>query len=253
MNIRNNSNTTLDLYLLDNKPIILIIPGGGYDHTSVRESKPVADKFNSLGYSAAVLNYRNSLDVHPSPMIDLAYAIKYLKNFSKEIILCGFSAGGHLVGSFLCHYGEKFILDDLKCTKDDIRINYAIFCYPVITSGNYGHKSSFKYLTNNSSNKDLLNYLSVEKNITEDYPECFIWTTFTDNSVPMENTLLLMQALREKSINFEAHIFPYGNHGLSLATKETARNDSEIIPYISKWINLLEDWLKYKLGGKKDE
>lgn len=249
MQIRSNSTSTLDLYLLDNKPIVLIIPGGGYDHTSERESEPVARKFNSLGYGAAVLNYRITLDYFPSPMLDLAYAIKYLKSISKEIILCGFSAGGHLMGSFLCHYGEEFILNDLKCSKTDLKINYAIFCYPVITADKYAHKGSFANLTNNSNNQKLLNYLSIEKNITDDYPECFIWSTFTDNSVPVENSLLLMNALKEKNINFEAHIFPFGNHGLSLANKETARNNNEIIPYIAKWIDLANDWLKLKLGG----
>lgn len=248
MLIREGSSSTLDLYLIDDySPLILIAPGGGYDHTSVRESLPVAKKFNNMGYNAAVLNYRISLNPHPAPMLDLAMAIKKLRKYSKEIILCGFSAGGHLIGSYLCHYSKPFILDEIASTSELQKINYAIFCYPVITSGEYKHAGSFNYLTNNSTDSNLLDFLSIEKNITSDYPECFIWSTFTDNSVPIENSLLLMNALRKNNINFEAHIFPIGGHGLSLADESTARNENEIIPYIQKWTSFLGEWLKLKL------
>lgn len=248
MLIREGSLSTLDLYLInDNSPLILVVPGGGYDHTSPRESMPVAKKFNNMGYNAAVLNYRISLNPHPAPMLDLAVSIKILKKYSKEIILCGFSAGGHLIGSYLCHYNKPFILDEIASTSELQKINYAIFCYPVITSGEFKHDGSFNNLTNNSNDSKLLDLLSVEKNITSDYPECFIWSTFTDSSVPVENSLLLMNALKKNNINFEAHIFPIGGHGLSLANEDTARDEKDIIPYIQKWSSLVSDWLKLKL------
>ena len=49
---------TLTIYPNDeDKPMILIIPGGGYDHLSTREAIPVSNKFLDLGYNTAILRY----------------------------------------------------------------------------------------------------------------------------------------------------------------------------------------------------
>src|SRR5699024_1339461 len=39
------------------RPLVLVVPGGGYSHVSPREGDPVAVRFLAAGYHAAVLRY----------------------------------------------------------------------------------------------------------------------------------------------------------------------------------------------------
>ena len=58
-------------------PAILILPGGAYNECSLNVGKPVAKKFNSLGFNAFVLCY--SVGKHyqwPYPLDDLECAIR---------------------------------------------------------------------------------------------------------------------------------------------------------------------------------
>ena len=68
---------TLDCFILDKedtpateelRPALIICPGGGYEYVSDREGKPVAKKFNSLGFSAFVLNYHVAPFEFPFPL-----------------------------------------------------------------------------------------------------------------------------------------------------------------------------------------
>ena len=46
-----------DKFTVQERPLILICPGGGYNHTSDREAEIVAMQFNAMGYHTAVLRY----------------------------------------------------------------------------------------------------------------------------------------------------------------------------------------------------
>ncbi len=55
---------TLTVYLRDawrpcrnalGRPLVLVVPGGGYNHVSAREGDPVALQFAAAGYHTAVL------------------------------------------------------------------------------------------------------------------------------------------------------------------------------------------------------
>ena len=57
---------TLTVYLRDccermpnvlDRPLVLVVPGGGYTHVSAREGDPVALQFAAAGYHTAVLTY----------------------------------------------------------------------------------------------------------------------------------------------------------------------------------------------------
>ena len=79
---------TLTTYLLDTpegllireRPIVLICPGGGYNHVSVREGEPLALQFMAMGFHAAVLNYSVSPAVYPTQLLELAKAVALLRD-----------------------------------------------------------------------------------------------------------------------------------------------------------------------------
>ncbi len=237
--------SVLETYLLNNTkaPLILIMPGGGYDHTSPREGKPVAEFFNKNGYHAAVLHYREELYPYPEPTYDIAASVKYLwenkdEFMIDEIITMGFSAGGHATALYNCKY-QEFLGEDLKC---DIIIKRTILCYPVITDNPlYAHQGSF-------INLGAYEEVSIEKLVDENFPKTFIWHTVTDESVPVYNSLLMMKALSDKNVNYEAHIYPRGPHGVSLAIEETAAKEEQNDPYLASWSTQVLKWLEISKG-----
>ena len=82
------------------RPMVLICPGGGYEHHSPREGEAVAVKLLSLGMNAAILRYSLIPDEFPCALYEAAYAVRYLREHAKEwdcdpdkIIIAGFRRG----------------------------------------------------------------------------------------------------------------------------------------------------------------
>ena len=121
-----------------------------------------------------------------------------------------------------------------------------ILCYPVITSGEYAHKDSFKCLLGEEASQELFDKMSLEKQVTEHAPQAFIWHTAEDGLVPMENSLLLATALRAKGIPIELHIYPKGHHGLSLCdnTVNKPEDVSAAAEYCAGWVQDCIRWIK---------
>lgn len=237
------------------RPLIILCPGGGYDHHSPREGEAVAVKMLDFGYNAVVLHYSLLPDEYPCALYEAAYAVAYARKHAKawdihpnRIILAGFSAGGHVAACLgtMWHTPQlaEFARDQLGSSPEDIRPDGLMLGYPVLTSGRYGHRKSFERLLGSRYTK-LLDTVSLEKRVTENTPKTFLWHTLSDNSVPVENTLLFAEALREKDVSFELHIFPSGNHGLGLGTKETDTADgTHYQPEVYAWTKLFRAWVE---------
>ena len=76
-------------------------------------------------------------------------------------------------------------------------------------------------------------------------PPVFIWHTLTDQSVPIQNTLMFTETLVKNQVSVEAHIFPEGLHGLSLANEETQITETGfgIQKRCQDWITLAGKWV----------
>lgn len=239
-----NSKNYMDIFLLDEliRPVVLIVPGGGYTHTSERESGFVSDAFKRAGYHTAILKYREELFAHPRPMEELAFCVDYLKKFNyidkNKIILIGFSAGAHNVANLANHY--------MEFKNYSARPDACILSYPVVTTDPlYSHKGSFQNLLQDKFSEKLLDYVDIEKNVHKDFPKTFLWHTADDESVNVMNSLKLAMALKKNNVYFEYHIFPSGVHGLSLANKESSMGDnSKYNPYVSRWFDMVLNFLK---------
>ena len=129
-------------------------------------------------------------------------------------------------------------------SPEQMRPDKLLLAYPVITAGQYAHRESFLNLLGPDVTMAEQDALSIEKLIHEKMPSCFLWATETDATVPVENTLLLSCALREKHIPQELHIFSTGAHGLSLGTKLTeGTNGRGVCPACAPWLKLACSWL----------
>ncbi len=256
-----NFKAELDTYLLDDlsnmkvemkRPAVLILPGGGYRFTSDREAEPVAIQMNAMGFQAFVLYYSCEPATFPTALLQTAKAISVIREHAKEwhieerkVVLLGFSAGGHLAASLGTFWNKEFVYEALKIEPKRIRPDGLVLAYPVITAWEFAHQDSFRALLGEEyeERKELV---SLENQVGEDMMPVFLWHTFEDESVPVENSLLFAHALRKKNIPFELHIYQKGRHGLSLANGETnpANEENLIVLECQNWITMAGTWIR---------
>lgn len=258
-----------EVYGERNRPMIVICPGGGYEHVSPREGEAIALQFMTTGAHAAVLRYDVSGQgaEFPQHLLELAASVAYVRKHAAEycidpdkILVAGFSAGGHLAASLGCFWKEAWLEELMKqevgATMKDYQPNGEILAYPVITSGEFAHRGSFVKIMGSEAEQgyaglsatELEEKLSLENQVTSDFPQTFMWHTFEDGAVPLENSLFFAEALRKAGVNFEYHVFPHGGHGYALATKETAMKEGkEINDQCAQWIDLFKSWMKYNV------
>lgn len=232
------------------RPAVLVVPGGGYFFVAPPEGELVAKTFYQAGYNAFVLTYTVNpllnVPLKTQPLRDISRAVRFIRanavDFSIDpgrMAVCGFSAGGHLAASLCVHWAD---VADPDPALDPIpnRPDAGILSYPVITSGKYANELSFKALLGEDAFPEELDYMSLEKHVSENTPPCFLWQTAEDGCVPVENSYLFAQALRDKGVEFAHHVFTKGAHGLSVASEDWRKgNVGE--PYTQAQLAALRD------------
>lgn len=150
---------------------VIACPGGGYSSHAAHEGAVWAPYFNDLGVAFAVLKYTLPQGDPEKPINDIEQALnifndmadKWLINRSK-IGVMGFSAGGHLA----CYSATT------SDFSSEIRPDFQILLYPVITMGTGTHNGSRdNFLGTNQSNEMILLY-SNEMWTSKDTPKTFI-------------------------------------------------------------------------------
>lgn len=241
------------------RPAVVIFPGGGYDYTSDREAEPVANAYLAAGYSAFVVRYAVGADArHPHPLLDAAAAIALLRARAEEfyidphkIAVCGFSAGGHLAAHLGTQWHLPLLRETLGGESADFRPDAMVLCYPVISAIRGDHLYSFLNLTGPDPAQETLARLSCEESVDGRTPPAFLWHTANDTCVPVENSLVMAGALAKAGVTAELHLFPKGNHSLSVCTRETAGGGSaeRIYPYVGRWVALSVEFLENVFYG----
>lgn len=219
-------------YLHDDDSVrdcMLVVPGGGYCMVVPPEAEIVAKTFYEQGMNAFVLTYTTDITMcvplKKQPLRDISRAVRLIRKNAEaykinpnKLIVCGFSAGGHVCGTLCTHFDDA--PDNEEYSKYSNRPDGAILSYPVITTGEFTHIYSCIALYGNDVSQEEKDYYSVEKNVTPNTPPCFIWQTAKDGLVPVENSYLMAKALKEKGVPFAHYVFPNGDHGLSIATED---------------------------------
>ena len=214
----------------EKRDCMIVLPGGGYCMCVPPEANIPAMEFFSRGMNVFVLTYTTditfSVPLKKQPLFDAARAVRFIRKRDKEynidgkkIILCGFSAGAHVSGSLAVHFDD--VPDENADYKDvSARPDGVILSYPVITTGEYTHIYSVWALLGQNAPKEELDYFSLDKQVKENTPPCFIWQTANDNLVPAENSYMMANALKEKGVMYAHYVFPDGFHGLSVPNED---------------------------------
>lgn len=224
------------------KPAVLIIPGGGYAHTSAREAEPVAIRFAARGYAPFVLHYSVAPCAFPVALREAAMAMRYIRENAAEfevnprmVAAVGFSAGGHLCGTL----GTMFDCPEVADIGNGelIRPDALGLCYPVAVSWGRTHQGTFQNIS--GGDPLLWDRLSLERLVRPDMSPVFLWHTRDDASVPCRNSLILAQALEEAGIDFALYLYRKGRHGLSTADEMVypVYGVPEISPEVTGWLD----------------
>ncbi|MBQ9544012.1 MAG: alpha/beta hydrolase [Clostridia bacterium] len=248
---------TVTFYIIDRwkkpcaRPMVIVVPGGGYGGVcSDREGERIALAYNAAGFHTAILQYAVSPHVFPEALLNIAAAVRIAREHAEEwqaskdmIAVCGFSAGAHLCGSLATMWNDPTIFSEETIASRICRPDASILCYPVITGVDKCHLHSFERLYGSQQvPHDFLEKNSLELRVSSDTCPAFIWSTFSDQIVPVESSLLYASALRKNNVPFELHIYPNGVHGLALQSDEVIWSKPDR-GRDYHWMDLSVDWL----------
>ena len=209
---------------------VVICPGGGYNILAwPKEGLEVAEWFNSIGVTAAVLKYRvprrDPETPHIEPLQDAQRAIRLVRHHASDwgvdpdrVGILGFSAGGHLTAMTGMHWQKAAYdrideADDLSCRPD--------FMCPIYAA----------YL--GSGYKDNAPELGPLVKVDAKTPPTFMAVTADDTHRGSLAALFFVE-LKIAKVPAELHIYSKGGHGYGIRPSDQP---------ISTWHHRLGDWL----------
>ncbi|MEO6786790.1 MAG: alpha/beta hydrolase [Chthoniobacteraceae bacterium] len=211
-----------------NGAVFIVAPGGGYRSLAAHEGEPFAKWLNANGITAFVLKYRLTTDGYRVPVIlqDAARAVRLVRANAaawgldpKRIGMIGSSAGGHLTATLITQFdsGKGDATDPIE--RESSRPDVAVLCYGFILFDEPNEKREETFLGPNGT-PEQKRLLSPRLNVRKDTPPTFIWQTVEDDKVVVENAFAFANALREKGVSYDLHLYEKGKHGIGLGGKD---------------------------------
>lgn len=235
----------------EERPGILLLPGGGYGAVSRREAEPVVFHFVSEGYNVFTLTYSVEPHAFPTQLREVAAAMELIGENKRawfsdphRIAILGFSAGGHLAA----HYTNRYDCPEVRAVFPESKpVAASVLCYPVITADPaLSHRGSFENLAGGTypDTQEEIEFYSCEKMVSERTPPTFLWHCTGDKIVPVQNSLLYAQALAACKVPFRMEIFPGGKHGMSSCDRVSTNQLSPQAEEVKAWLPACQKWLK---------
>lgn len=223
---------------------VIVCPGGGYVRLAMaNEGAGVTGRLRPHGVSVFVLKYRLVEYGHPAPLQDVLRAVRLVRARAHEfgvrpdrIGVYGASAGGHLAASAATLFDAEEGRTGAPLDATNARPDFVALLYPVITMRAPSvHAGSREALLGRTPPPALVDRLSLESQVTKNTPPVFLVHTAEDRSVPIENSLLFLQALRREGVPVEAHLYERGPHGFGV------RDD---LGTTSGWVDRWVEWMR---------
>ena len=226
---------------------VVVLPGGGYQGLAGNlEGTEIATWFAARGFRAFILSYRLSSHGYllPVPLLDARRAIQTVRARARDyqidpnrIAIIGFSAGGHLAALAATQPipGKPDAEDPIERVSS--RPDYLVLGYPWIgaISADTSHLSYCKLYNVMDRCEALRTAYSPDLFVTKDTAPTFLFHTFDDATVPVEQALRFYDALVKAGVPSEMHVFAKGAHGAGLGRGDAA---------LGQWPGLLENWLR---------
>lgn len=234
-------------------PAAVIFPGGAYAVLALeKEGSAYASFLNSHGIAGIVVRYPlgslfGHFRRHPD-MVDTARrAIQLTRHYApqlgidpRRVGVMGSSAGGHLAGLCIVCGNAADPQGKDPVVRQSSLPDFAVLCYPVVTMAEKCvHGRSRDNLLGSDPAPELLEQLSLERNLPDDAPPVFLWTTREDRTVDPENTRLLDAALTRKKIPHRTVFYEKGPHGMGLLSPSQAEKYPETAGWSREMIEFL--------------
>ncbi len=239
---------------VSNGRALLVIPGGAYAFVSIlNEGVDIAHDMTARGYTVFVLTYRlpgeGWRDHADVPLQDAQRAMRLIRSNAARygvdpaaVAAIGFSAGGHLGATLATGFAERFSPPHDSVDAIDARPAVMGLIYPVISmTAPETHADSARNLLGPSPDAGLVARRSPARLVSAATPPVFLVHAIDDNAVPVENSLIMMRALRDAGRPVEAHLFEKGGHGFGAGAKGTPA---------AQWLALFAAWLDQHVGGR---
>jgi len=207
--------------------VMVVIPGGGYDHVSPREGIPAGQWLAKNGITAFVLKYRVSRSNYhyPAEIDDGVRAVRYVRANApawgldpNRIGIIGFSTGGHLASTIATHFdaGKPDSPDPIERVSS--RPDLHILLYPVVTLADEPlvEKGSRNSLLGPNPSPELEELLSNDRQVTQDTPPAFVVASTQDTTVPVANSDHYTDALAKNKVPYVYIRQPMGGHGFGV-------------------------------------
>ncbi|WP_434533564.1 pectin acetylesterase PaeX [Dickeya chrysanthemi] len=248
----------ITVYVPDNPngTALLITPGGSYQRVVLdKEGSDLAPYFTQQGYTLFVMTYRMPADGHQegadAPLADAQRAIRTLRSHAvqwridpQRIGIMGFSAGGHVAASLGTRFAQTVYPAQDEIDHVSARPDFMVLMYPVISmQENIAHAGSRKALMGSHPSEAQIERYSAEKQVSAQTPPTFLVHAIDDPSVSVDNSLVMLSALRENKIPAEIHLFEQGKHGFGI-------RGTVGLP-AAAWPQLLNNWIKSLQLDKK--
>ena len=208
---------------------MLIAPGGGYIRVVIdKEGFEVGHHLAAAGITSFVLRYRlpaegwdRAADV---PLQDAQRALRLIRANAqrfgidpKRVAAMGFSAGGHVAASLATRHQAKVYKPLDAADRLDARPDLSVLMYPVIDMHRtFAHPGSREALLGKPPERGAEDLYSPQMHVDGRAPPTFIAHAWNDASVPTENSLNYLSALRAAKVAAEAHFFEEGGHGFGI-------------------------------------
>ncbi|PAS97506.1 MAG: alpha/beta hydrolase [Candidatus Dactylopiibacterium carminicum] len=228
---------------------IVLAPGGGYVRVVLdKEGHEIAQWLNSLGITVFILLYRLPGEGHAAretvPLQDAQRALRLVRANAAawgltpdRIGAMGCSAGGHVIGSLATMFDRKVYTAIDSADAQSARPDLVSLLYPVLTMDErWAHPGSRLNLLGDTPDDATVAAWSCEQQVSQATPPCFITHPGDDASVPVENSLMLYRALREKRLDAALHVFEAGGHGHGIRLAQGKP--------VSIWTDVFTHWLR---------
>jgi acetyl esterase/lipase len=231
----------------NNGSAVIVLPGGAYLGLAADlEGREVADWFTARGFRAFVLSYRLSSHGYllPVPLLDARRAVQVVRARARDyqinpnrIVMIGFSAGGHLAALAATQPVEGKPDADDPIDRVSSRPDYLVLGYAWLgaVSPDTSHLSYCKLFNVMDQCETLRTAYTPALFVTKETPPTFMYHTFTDETVPVQQALTFFDALVKAGVPSELHVFAKGSHGSGLGKGDAA---------LDQWSGLLENWLR---------
>lgn len=232
---------TLMLYLPEsthNGTAVVIVPGGGYEVEAVyHEGYEIAQWLASHGVVAAVLKYRlpnpeSSTRPELTPAADVRQALSVMRNRQEElgfkadeVGLMGFSAGSHLAAGVSVNRSENPVENP----------DFSILVYGVSRLTRENREWLEKTLFHRPMTKEEIRTQTLLERIDSGTPPAFLVHAYDDVVCDVRESTFYAEALAEKGVEVEMHLFPRGGHGFGAGRKEDGTD---------QWLPLALNWLE---------